>query len=126
MTDCANSYGVCNWFPEHGAKLVAPEDVDAFTGLSPAGKVFYCIGIQGEWLVLQCGTNTYRVRPDVFRPVATPAFEVGQRVVASEKLGIIEHVKWHFKNEVPIYLLTFGGKLSSRRYAEAELMEQRD
>jgi len=121
MAARVNSYGVCNWFPEHGVQLVAQEDIDAFTKLSPAGKVFYCMGIQGKWLILQYGTNTYRVSSDVFRPVAAPAFKVGQPVIAGEKTGIIEHVTWHFKNEVPIYLLAFGGKLSSRRYAEEEL-----
>jgi hypothetical protein len=121
MNVYVNSYGVCNWFPEHGAQLVAPESIDAFTSLSPAGKVFYCTGIQDKWLVLQYGANIYCVSSDVFRPVATPAFKIGQQVIVGEKAGIIEHVMWHFKNEVPIYLLTFSGKLSSRRYAEAEL-----
>lgn len=121
MSAYVNSYGVCNWFPEHGEQFVAPESMDAFKKLSPAGKVFYCIEIQDKWLVLQYGANTYRVSADVFKPIAAPAFKVGQHVIAREKAGIIEHIMWHFKNEAPIYLLAFSGKLSSRRYAEVEL-----
>ncbi len=121
MASCVDSYGVCNWFPEHGAHLVATEDIDEFKSLSPAGKVFYCSGIQDGWLVLQYGASTYRASPDVFRPVTVPAFKIGQHILAGGKEGVIAHVTWHFKNEAPIYLLAFGGKLSSRRYAEAEL-----
>jgi len=121
MSSYVNSYGVCNWFPEHGVHLIASENMDAFKSLSPAGKVFHCTGIQDKWLVLQYGANTYRVSADVFRQVATPAFKIGQHVIVGKKVGIIEHIMWHFKNETPIYLLTVNGKSLSRRYAEAEL-----
>lgn len=121
MESCVDSYGVCNWYPEHGEHLVAESDRAAFAALAPAGKVFHCVGMDGPWLLLKYGADIYRASTDVFKKVSAPAFEVGQHVIAKGKVGTIAHISWHFKDESPIYFLAFDGRQSSRRYAEAEL-----
>lgn len=118
----AKSFGVCNWFPEHGQHLVADADRVAFAALNPAGKVFQCVGAEGDWLIVRYGANTYRVSSDVLKPVHAPAFDVGQTVTAKDKSGVVADVTWHFKEATPIYFLEFDGKRSSRRYSEAELV----
>lgn len=118
----AKSFGVCNWFPEHGQHLVVDADREAFIALNPAGKIFQHVGAEGEWLVVRYGANTYRVNPDVLRPVPAPAFDVGQAVTARDRPGVVADVTWHFKEEAPIYFLQIDGKRSSRRYSEAELV----
>lgn len=115
------SFGVCNWFPEHGSHLVASVDLAAFTALDPAGKVFECIGEEGPWLVVRYGVHTYRLNPDILNPVPAPAFSVGQPVVSKDRSGVVADVTWHFKEMAPIYFLEFGGKRSSRRYSELDL-----
>lgn len=116
------SFGMCNWFPEHGKHLIADLDLVAFAALHPAGKVFQYVGSEDAWRVVQYGANTYRVSPDILKPIPTPAFEVGQPVVARERVGVVADVTWHFKDMAPIYFLEFQGKRSSRRYSEAELL----
>lgn len=117
----ARSFGVCNWFPEHGKHLVADVDRSAFAALSPAGKVFQRVGVEGEWLIVRYGANTYRVNPSVLKLVPAPAFDVGQPVLARDRSGVVADVTWHFKEVAPIYFLEFDGKRSSRRYSEEEL-----
>ena len=115
-------FAVCNWFPEHGAHLVADGDRSAFAAMNPAGKVFQCVGTDDEWLVTRYGDDTYRVKPDVMKLVPAPAFEIGQAVSAKGAPGVVSDITWHFKDAVPIYFLTFEGKRSSRRYSETELV----
>lgn len=114
-------YGVCNWYPEHGDYLVYEKDREAFMDLAPAGKVFHCVGRDGPWLLLKYGENFYRASAEMLEKVRAPAFEVGQRVMAKGKCGVIVCMMWHFKNVAPVYLLAFDGKKSSRRYVETEL-----
>jgi hypothetical protein len=116
-----NSYRVCNWFPEHGLHFIDESDRASFAALSPAGKVFRCVVMDGDWLLLEYGVNTYRANIDVFKKVSAPAFRIGQRVLVNGRRSTVALVTWHFKNEAPIYLLAFDGKQSSRRYGEAEL-----
>jgi hypothetical protein len=117
----AKIFGVCDWFPEHGEHLVVDADRLAFAALNPAGKIFQCIGMEGEWLVVRYGTNVYRVNPGVLKPVPPPVFDVGQTVTSKDRSGVVADVTWHFKEAAPIYFLQFDGKRSSRRYSEQEL-----
>jgi hypothetical protein len=116
-----NEFGVCNWFPEHGLELVAELDRASFTALSPAGKVFRCVGLDADWLLIGYGINLYRVSPEIFKKVRAPVFSIGQQVLLGGRKSVVANISWHFKNEAPIYLLTFDGKQSSRRYDEKEL-----
>ncbi|MFM7202494.1 MAG: DUF6960 family protein [Myxococcota bacterium] len=118
----AKSFGVCNWFPEHGNHLVFDADLVTFAALRPAGKVFQYVGVEGMWRIVRYGTNTYRVSPDILKPVTAPLFEVGQPVATKDKAGVVADVTWHFKEMAPIYFVEFLGKRSSRRYSEAELV----
>ena len=115
------SHVVCNWFPEHGAHLVADDDRERFAALSPAGKVFRYLGADAGWILIQYGADKYRVSAEVLKPVSPLAFEVGQHVMAKGKPAVVLHVGWHFKEAAPIYLLEVEGKRSSRRYSEGEL-----
>lgn len=121
MGSWVGSHAVCTWFPEHGAELIAADDLDAFAALAPAGKIFTCVGSDGPWLLVKYGDASFRASPEVFAKVATPAFALGQRVKAGVAFGEVSHLGWHFRDEAPIYLLSFGGEQASRRYTEAEL-----
>lgn len=115
------SHVVCNWFPEHGYHLVVDEDQERFSALSPAGKVFRCLGSSGDWISIRYGADQYRVSHEVLKPVPSPSFEVGQDVIVKGKPAVVLHIGWHFKDGAPIYLLEIEGKRSSRRYSEGEL-----
>src|SRR5262249_5919736 len=44
MTSFIDTNGVYPWFPEHGTHVVHPDDLETFTKLVPAGKVFTVVG----------------------------------------------------------------------------------
>lgn len=115
------TFGVCNWFPEHGGHLVAPHDLEGFTALRPNGKVFQCLGDESGFLVVRYGDRLFHVSQEVVKSVPSPEYRIGQTVITKGKYGVVVDIEWHFKDSVPIYFLTFEGKRSSRRYFENEL-----
>jgi len=45
-------------------------------------------------------------------------FAIGDNIFVPEKeaIAIIESMEWHYKENEPMFFLSFGGKESSRRY----------
>ena len=116
-----SSFGTCTWHPGHGLDLICLKDRDKFPLLTPA--VFQCIGVAQGWLKIQYGAHIYCVKPEVFKPIPTPKFFLGQDVFVPTKreIGKISALTWHFKELHHIYSISFNGKASARRYVESEL-----
>lgn len=123
MEKTIRKFVASKWFPQHGSHLVAEEDLESFTKLMPADKVFEYLGENQGWAVLRYGGKVYRVNPTTFNPVTAPKFEVGQSVkaISKDQLAKILYVAWHYKNATHVYGLAFDGKKSSRRYLESEI-----
>lgn len=113
-------FGLCVWSIEQGTHLVAPKDIHRFF---MTYAIFQCVGIENQWLKIQYKDDAYHVSADIFQPVPKPDFLVGQVVFVPRKECSAEIVSmtWHFKDEKPIYFLSFDGKRSSRRYYADEL-----
>lgn len=116
-----NKFGTCIWHPDHGIDLIYPDDIKNFPSLTTA--VFHCTNADKDWLTVEYGTNIYRVSPKVFKVIPTPKFLLGQKVFVSAKndVGEVTGLTWHIKDNHHIYLISFNGKKSSRRYSEDEL-----
>ncbi|NHB94064.1 DUF6960 family protein [Photorhabdus cinerea] len=123
--DLKGTWGLYPWFDEDDVNLIYPDDLERVRKLILHGKVFYCSEQCGKFIRLNYGDYSFRVKPDLFKPVREVHFMVGDNVkVASslDKRGTILNIGWHHKNDEPIYYLSFNGKKSSRRYAEDELI----
>jgi len=119
-------FALFNWFPEHGAGLVHPDDREAFARLIPAGRVFG-VTRHADWIDLSLGAVHYRVRGDLLRPVPPPRHWIGDEVLFASggktRAGTVREVHWHFRDERPFYLLSADGKPLSKRYPDDELFQ---
>jgi len=120
-------WGLYPWFEENGRHLVHSDDYEAIKALFPYGKVFESVGVEGEYLKLQYGSQIYRVMPELFRPVPAPVRRFGE-VVSAKKGGelisvAIRDIMWHFKEERPYFFVTAGNKRLSKRYWAEDFIE---
>jgi hypothetical protein len=119
-------FGLFNWFPEHGADLVHPDDREAFACLPPAGRVFG-VAQHAGWIMLSLGASHYRVRGHLLRPVPPPGHWIGDQVVFTSGgktlMGAVREVHWHIRDEWPFYLLSADGKPLSKRYLDDDLSQ---
>ena len=118
----AGTWGLCPWWPGGPEDQIHPADRERFRALFPYGRVFQAMGQEEAYLVLRYGEESYRVRPQLFRPVPALAFAVGARVRLKkrpERAATVRDIIWHFKEGRPMYFLKVGGKrVGSRRWAE--------
>ena len=124
MSDRPRQFARYPWFVEHGIELVHPEDLAALKALMPYGRVFG-FARAGEWIELDDGTRRYRVRDSLLKPLAPPRFWVGDEVGiqsgGERRRGVVRDVRWHGKNEAPMYFLRADGKALSKRYFDPDL-----
>lgn len=118
-----NKWGLYPWFLEHGTGCIHRLDQEAFKALMPYGKVFHCVAIQDDFIVLEYSTRHFRVIADLFKAVNPPAFSFGSKVQvkATSKLGTVEGIEWHYKRDEEFYFLNIDMRVRSRRYFRNEL-----
>ena len=124
MSEFAETWGLYPWFAEHGLEPVHPSDWERFPALSPYGKLFHCLAEEAGYLVLQYGSQTYRVNPDLYQAVPAPLFNFGDHVQKngqSDRRGIIRQIHWHHQKASPIYLVQMEGQSKLKRYLQEEL-----
>jgi hypothetical protein len=123
------NWGQYPWVPEHGDSLIHPEDVRRFRALQPYEKVFQLLEERDRYLVLRYGSETFRVRPDLYRALKErPVFRFGDRVQDKsdpERVGVVQDIIWHPQYGRPIYFIEAGGKRLSHRYLGEELQPAR-
>ncbi len=116
-------WALCLWFEEHGVEAIHPDDLDALRLLKPSGKVFRLVESQADYCVLEYGSVTYRVRPDLVRELDYgPIHSVGDDVmVADGTPATVRGVFWHHKTARPFYTLRIAGKARTRRYLPEDI-----
>lgn len=125
MSKFKNSWGLYPWFIEDGEHLISPSDLESFKKLLPYGKVFNCIDEVDGYLTLRYGKDTFRVKPDLYKAVNKPSFEIGCNVKLAKdntQEGTIIEINWHHKNDSPIYCISINGKRKSTRYTDEDLI----
>lgn len=118
-----NSWGLYPWFNEDDPSLIYVDDLENVKKIGLYGKVFYCSDQCGDFIRLNYGSYSFRVKPSLFKPIRSIRFMIGDNIKlisSPDKLGTILNIEWHYKNNEPIYYLSFNGKKSSRRYSENE------
>jgi hypothetical protein len=122
------TWGLYPWFPEHGPDAIHPEDLISLLAHPPYGKLFECVGNDGEFLSLKCHDNdfAFRAKPILFKSVPPPPVQVGDIVTViskgSQKTATISGMGWHFKKNEHIFVLTIEGKPASKRYWLADFI----
>jgi hypothetical protein len=124
MSNFDGTWGLYQWFPEHGEHLISSNDIERFKALLPNSKVFHCIAEDKDFLTLQYNEDMYHVKPALYKKLSIPSFSFGNQVRVinhPERVGIVRGIKWHFKQNAVIYYLDINGKFSSQRFWEQEL-----
>lgn len=122
--DLIGSWGIYSWFPELGDDFVAPDSLGVAKPIKLYGKLFNCLGVCNEYLILGYRDCEISVRPDLYVAVQSPCFEFLDevKVVATGKSGVVIDIEWHHKKGEPIFYLEFCGRKSSRQYFTPELV----
>lgn len=125
MNEQLNTWGLYQWFEEHGNSLVHPDDLDTLRNLAPNGKVFQLVAEDGDFIKLRYADKYIRVKPSLFKQVPTPAFQFDEPVsfLKDQKnvTGKITDISWHFQKAQPIFLLEANGKRPTKQYYAADL-----
>lgn len=121
----AGQWCLYQWFEEHGVSCIHPDDLNDFKDLKPNGKLFKCLGADGDFVILEHTGRSYRVKPSLAKAMPAPAFAYGDMVQVTssgeERHGVVREIMWHFQRNEPYFLLEIEGKASSRRYWSGEL-----
>ena len=118
-----NKWGLYQWFEERGRDLIHSESLDNFVNVKPNGKVFYCRESRNGFLILEYGEKSFLVKPNLFKEVPDPLFQIGQKVTTStgSTVYIIADINWHFGKNAPFYYLSLDGKKKSKRYFSEDI-----
>lgn len=121
-----DTWGVYQCFTGTNEQLVDAEYRKDFFELKPNGKVFHCIDMMKEKLVITYGDKTFIVDPKAYKVVKEPKYKIDDMVKIIDNgldAKIIE-IDWHYKDENHIYYLEVQGKRESKRYNEDELSQE--
>ena len=117
-------FGTYQWFIEHGAEKIHPDDLERFKSEAHNCKIFEFVEDHAEYITIQYGNNQYRVVKDLFKPVPVPKYRIGQRVKAksTNEDAVVSDVMWHHDMKSHYYFLIVNGKKKSTRYFAADIM----
>lgn len=120
------TWGLYPWFAEMGDDFVHPNDRHRFDAVHPYGQVFKRVGDDGRYIHLQYEGGIVRVRPDLFKPVAAPAFEYGVEVKTRPsrtiRRGRVLEIGWHGRRNEPFFILEIEGRRHKSWYFADELV----
>lgn len=121
--DYTCTWGLYQCFQGTDDDMIDVNDREKFFSLRPNGKVFYCVSMEGDKMVLKYGESEFRVKPELYRVVKEPQYKLGDEVEIIEKklTGRVIAVNWHIKDNAPFYFVKTEGKKSSKRYRNCEL-----
>ncbi len=127
MNDFVVSCGRYFWSPKIKPRdWIREADYEAFTSQHSLGRIYHCVGIEDNFIVLKSNRNeSYRVNPEGFHQVPFTDFYIGDKVkvLNGSKAGMIAVIDmgWHAKREKIIYLLEIDGKRRTRHYWEENI-----
>ena len=94
----------------------------AFVYQHQLGKIYHCIGVIDDWIVLQAKRGIrYKLKAVHFRSLAKSAFYVGDAVNVlngslQDQIAVIQGIGWHSKHQKLIFILYAQHKRRSRWY----------
>lgn len=113
-----NTWGLYQCFQGVDDEYVEFGDREDFFSLLPNGKVFQCVEMKGENIILKYGERLFCVSPRFYKVIKKPLFTIGDDVEIVEKslIGKIVDVNWHIKNNQPYYFIEINGKKIKRSF----------
>lgn len=122
-----NKYGVCFWLlNKDNPQAILNNKWEDFDKLNPQGKVFNIEKEQDRYFEISYGDNRYIILKDAIEIIYYPFFfDIGSSVYIKnrpEQNGIIVERFWHFKENEPFYNVSFGGKVSSKRFFSKDIL----
>ncbi len=123
--DYIDTWGLYQCFHGSDDEMVDSDCREDFFTLQPNGKVFQCISMYDEMIILKYGEKIFRVNPKLYKRVKEPLYKVGDKVEIIEKslVGYILDVNWHIKDDAPFYFVEVNGKKVEKRYRDCDLKE---
>lgn len=109
------------WFIEKGIEHIHPDDIEEVHDIMPYGKVFENKGLQDGYLLLQYGVRRIRVRPELVQDIGSIPISIGSQVNMNGTQALVVDIGWHFKRDMPFFLVSKNGKKSTRQYFLDEL-----
>jgi len=136
MQSYENTWGLYHLFYPHKLEdVVHPDDlfavlnmVEGWNAYSSLYYLFYCTGIEGEFVKLRSETIDFRAQADNYELIATPQLTFGERVRLKKKPEQIRRVvrlHYHFQNKVVVYHVESSDDIG-RTYWFDEQLEQVD
>jgi hypothetical protein len=127
MSKYSNTCGLFLWEEKRdGHQFVHPEDLEKVIELFPFGKIFVCVAESEDFITLKYGDINFRAKPEKYQilPINL-TFRIGSWVHLKNnmsKKGAIYEIKWHLKNQKPIFMIRVNGtRKSTNWYGEDEL-----
>lgn len=108
------TWGTYNWFEEDGEELIQAQSLECFRNLKPVGKLFQCVGIDGEYIEMLYNKQKFKVKSELFKQTPSPTYKFGEkvRIKSKEVLGIICDINWHSKEAREMYFIEVTEKRS--------------
>lgn len=121
-------YGYFPWWPEDGDEWVHAEDVTAARAMIPSQRVFRRDGEVGEFVLMQYGDVTLRVRRTLWQQVEWEGLEIGDWVEVlargmrnEPRTGTIREVLWDERGERLQYQILEKGVPIEQVYTRDDL-----
>lgn len=118
------TWGLYPWFESDDINLIHESYRDRLISLQPYGKLFECIGVEQDYIVIQYNFENFKVKPLLYKQVPPPIYTFGETVILVNHPNIegsICDIHWHHKYEKEIYYLELNGKKKSKRYFREDL-----
>lgn len=124
MKDVIDTWGLYCWFNEYGEELIHPDDIGHFPPNNT--KVFHCIGVDDEYMILQSAASQFRVKPENYKILDEPKYQFNDQIETrdQDRVGTITEIEWHYKEKQFIYYISQEGIRKTRRYKEHELIKK--
>jgi len=128
MNDYVGKCGRYLWSPDiEPIDWIFEADYEAFTSQHSLGRIYHCVGVEGDFVVLKSSRNEcFRVNPEGFHQTPFTEYYIGDKVEIlsgsqTGAIGTISSMGWHSKREKIIYSLEVDGKRRSRQYWEEDI-----
>lgn len=125
MIDYKNSWGLSNWLRTDGEQYVHPNDLGRFLKYQGTCYLFQCIDVDDVYITLKLRDETFKVKPDFYKPVPLPKYLPGYQVKLVHKpddFVEILFLMWHYDRNEPMYFIRLNGKRKSKRYWESDFL----
>ncbi|HEX4413810.1 MAG TPA: hypothetical protein VH107_09295 [Lacipirellulaceae bacterium] len=121
-------YGCFPWWPENGNDWVHPEDVATARSIIPSGRIFRRDSGHGDYLRMQYGDVTLRVRRTLWQEIEPEGFEIGDWVEVlscglrnEPRTGIIREMLWDQRANVIRYMISDNNVPINEPYTRDDL-----